>query len=149
MYLLSIIAIVLITIIMSFSFATPFTALLDPPSLLLLLIVCVPILFSAGLQKDFCNAFRIGLSKKTTFSLIAIKRAHEAVGLIIKTLLYGGILLFAISCCIILITLEDPTILGPLLSVSALCFVYAIAFILLLLPLKSILKVKIMEYMQE
>ncbi len=149
MYFISFIAIILVTIVMSFSFAAPFTTFLDLPSLLLLLIVCIPVLFSTGLQKDFCNAFRIGLSKNTTVSLTAIKRAHEAVSLMIKTLLYGSLLLFVLSCCIVLLTLEDIAYLGPNLSVSAICFVYATAFIVLLLPLKSILKVKIMEYMQE
>lgn len=149
MYFISFIAIILVTIVMTISFATPVTVFIDLPSLLLLLIICVPILFSTGLQKDFCNAFRIGLSKQTTVSLTAIKRAHEAVSLMIKTLLYGGLLLFVLSCCIVLLTLEDPAYLGANLSVAALCFVYATAFIVLLLPLKSILKVKIMEYMQE
>lgn len=147
MYFVSILAIIIVVLAMAFSM--PLIYLLDFPSLILLLVFCIPILFSAGLQKDFCRAFHIALSKKTDVSLTSIKRSSEAVSLVIKTLLCGGLFMALLQCIIVLHLMVDLTSLGPNINTSCICLIYALAFSILLLPLKSILKVRMAEYMQE
>lgn len=146
MYFVSIIAIILVTVILSFSVSIQ--SFIDLSSLLLVLLLAVPILISAGLFRDFNNAFRIALGQKKN-SLIEIKRALEAVNLMIRTFLYTGLFLFLVSMITVLHRLDTPATLGPALSVSLLCFIYGAAMVLLLLPVKAILQVRIIEFMPE
>ena len=147
MYFISIAAIILITIIASCSIS--FFAFLDMPSLLLVLLLTIPVLISSGLFKDFHNAFRIAFSKKNSNSLIKIKLAAEAVNMMIKTLLCSGTFLFLISVVTILGHFDDPSLLGPYLTTSLLCPIYACGIAILLLPIKSILQVRIIEFMPQ
>ena len=154
MYLISIIAIILLIsvgLVFSMDFSSMLTIgyLIDFPSLILLLIICIPFLVSSGLIKDFNNAFRIALSRKKNVSLNELKRAIEAVTLAIKTLLGSGFLIFLMSMLIILHALDTQESLGPKLSAALITFIYACAFALPLLPLRSILNLRIMEYMSE
>ena len=56
MYFVSIIAIVFVTAILTFSVSIQ--SFIDLPSLLLVLLLAVPILISSGLFRDFNNAFQ-------------------------------------------------------------------------------------------
>ena len=153
MYFISILAIILVTIILGSSWGfSPFfglTGFVDLPSLLIILLICIPLLISSGLLKDFNNAFRIALSKKAEYGLIEIKRAIEAVSLTIKTLLCAGTFLFAASLLQILKMFSDPAELGPHIAVSLLTLIYTLIFALMLLPIKSILNIRIIEFMPE
>ncbi len=147
MYFISIAGIILVTVIVSYSISI-FT-FLDMPSLLLVLLLTVPVLISSGLFKDFHNAFRIAFSKKNNNSLIKIKRAAEAVNMMIRALLCSGTFLFLLSLVTILGHLDDPSLLGPYLSTTFLCLIYACGIAILLLPIKSILQVRIIEFMPQ
>lgn len=153
MYFISILAIILVTVILGSSWGfSPFFGLnhfVDLPSLLIILLICIPLLISSGLFKDFNNAFRIALNKKAEYGLIEIKRAIEAVSLTIKTLLCAGIFLFAASLLQILKMLSDLTELGPTIAVALLTLIYTLIFALMLLPIKSILNIRIIEFMPE
>lgn len=146
MYFVSIIAIILVTVILSFSVSIQ--SFIDLSSLLLVLLLTVPILISAGLFRDFNNAFRIALGQKKN-SLVEIKRALEAVNLMVRTFLCTGLFLFLVSMITVLHRLDTPATLGPAISVSLLCFIYGTAMVLLLLPVKAILQVRIIEFMPE
>lgn len=153
MYFISIIAIILL-ICLSSNFFMGFSTislhyLLDFPSLIMLLIICIPFLVSSGLINDFNNAFSIALSKKKNVSLNELKRAIEAVTLTIKTLLGSGFLIFLMSMLIILHALDTPEALGPHISTALIAFIYACVFALPLLPLRSILNLRMIEYMAE
>lgn len=147
MYFVSIIAIVFVTVILTFSVSIQ--SFIDLPSLLLVLLLAVPILISSGLFRDFNNAFRIALSKKENNSLIEIKRALEVINMMIWAFLCIGLFLFLVSMITVLHMLATPESLGPSLSVSLLCFIYGTAMALLLLPIKAILQVRIIEFMPE
>ena len=153
MYLISIIAIILLIslgLVYSMGLSSMTIAyLIDFPTLILLLIVCIPFLVASGLVKDFNNAFSIALSRKKNVSLNELKRATEAVTLAIKTLLGSGFLIFLMSMITILHRLDTPESLGPHISVALIAFIYACVFALPLLPLRSILNLRIMEYMDE
>ena len=154
MYLISFIAVIL-TIVLSSTEAwvwgksSVFLYFMDFPTLILLLIICVPFLISTGLIKDFNNAFRIVLSRKKKTTLIELKRAVEAVSLTIKSLLCTGILISVMSLFMMLHTLDTPESIGPKISVCILSIIYVCVFILILLPLRSTLNLRIIEYMQE
>lgn len=145
MYFISILAIILVTVITSYSISI--YVFMDIPSLLLVLLLNIPILISSGLLKDLHNAFRIVFGKKSGYSLIEIKRAAEAVNMTIRTLLCSGAFLFLISMVTMLGHLDDPSILGPYLSAALLCPIYACGMAILLLPIKSILQVRTIEFM--
>ena len=147
MYFISILAIIAVTLIASGS-SNP-EAIIDAPSLVIVLLICIPMLISSGLLKDFNNAFRIALNRKKEAGLIEIKRAIEAIGLTIHTLFYSAFFLFAISLIAILRSLSDLASLGPNLAVAFLTCIYSLALALMLLPIKSILTVRAIEFMQQ
>lgn len=147
MYFISIIGIILVTVILTFSVSLQ--SFLDLPSLLLVLLLAIPILISSGLFKDFNNAFRIALSKKKNNSLIELKRALEVINMMIRAFLCIGLFLFLVAMITVLHMMDTPESLGPSLSVSLLCFIYGTAMALLLLPIKAILQVRIIEFMPE
>jgi len=147
MYFISIIAFILVTAVLSYSVSIQ--SFLDLPSILLVLLLGIPILISSGLFKDFNNAFRIVLSKKKNSSLIEIKRALEAINMMIRAFLCIGLFLFLVSMIVVLHMIATPTSLGPAMAVSLLCFIYGTAMALLLLPIKAILQVRIIEFMPE
>ena len=152
MYLISFIAVILTIVFCSAGLwgqSSVFRYFIDLPTLILLLIICVPFLISTGLIKDFNNAFRIVLSKKKETTLIELKRAVEAVSLTIKSILCTGFLISMMSLFTILRALDTPEALGPKASVCLLSIIYVCVFILILLPLRSALKLRIIEYMQE
>jgi len=82
---------------------------IDMPSLIILLLICIPILLASNLWKDFNNAFRIVLGKGKERTLLEIKRAVEAVNLVMKTLLYGGFFAFFFTIPIILHAVTSHT----------------------------------------
>lgn len=147
MYFVSIIAIILVTAILTFSVSIQ--SFIDLSSLLLVLLLAIPILVSSGLFRDFNNAFRIALSKKKNNSLIEIKRALEAVNLMVRAFPCISLFLFLVSMITVLHRMDTPATLGPAISVSLLCFIYGMAMALLLLPIKAILQVRIIEFMPE
>lgn len=118
----------------------------DVPTIIMFLLLFIPLLASSGLWKDFNNAFRIGIGKKKTENLLELKRAGEAVGLSIKITGAAAMFIVAIQFIQILYNLEDPYLLGPSFVVLTLAVLYGMGLIMILLPLKSILNVKIQEY---
>lgn len=118
----------------------------DVPTIIMFLLLFIPLLVSSGLWKDFNNAFRIGIGKKQTENLLELKRAGEAVGLSIKITGAAAMFIVAIQFIQILYNLKDPYLLGPSFVVLTLAVLYGMGLIMILLPLKSILNVKIQEY---
>lgn len=148
MFFLSIIGVILTTIVI-FALTGGLYAIarvMDLATLLLLLIIFIPLLVSSGLWKDFNNAFRLGIGKKKAAGLLELKRAKEAVGLSIKIIVAGTVFIMAVSAVQVLYMLESPALLGPNLAVIILSLVYGMFVVLILLPLQSILNVKIQEY---
>lgn len=149
MYLISILALVAAMIGMCFFEGLSPAWLIDTPSILLILLITIPMLLSAGLLKDFNNAFRFVVGKKKVENIKELRRSVEAVSLAIKVTLFSGVLISVIQCVVILGTLDNPEKLGPMLCVSILAVVYALGLSLLMLPLRTQLQVKIIEYLSE
>lgn len=148
MFFLSIIGVIVTTIVTVLTTGgfSGVNRVLDIITLGLLLILFVPVLVSSGLWKDFNNAFRLGIGKKKAEGLLELKRAEEAVKLGIKSIVAGTAFIMALSTVQLLYMLDDLASLGPNLSVILLSLVYGMLIVLILLPLQSILNVKIHEY---
>lgn len=157
MYFLSIIAVILASALMMCSGAmmASWTWYFDSVSLILLVLITIPIMISAGLLKDFNNAFRFATKKNTDATYTQLKRSIEAVILFRKTLIAAGAFTFLFSLVFVFVYNNMQTesvsieILLVNIAVASLSLLYALAFVIILLPLESRLKVKLQEMMHE
>ena len=90
MYLLSLVLLILLCIGWSvINMNADLINYLDPASLIMLL-VTLPVLLSAGLLRDFNNAFRLSIKRNAVCTKTELLRAAEAVTLAIKALWAAG-----------------------------------------------------------
>lgn len=151
MYILSIITVVLGTAIMSLFSGGGLTGIvsyIDLVSLVMLAIFTLPILIASHLLKDFNNAFRLSMKKNQIKSMSEIKRAIEAVDLVMKVLLGSGAFISLFLIVMILGNLDTPSTIGPQISVALLSLVYALAINLFLLPLRAVLRRRLQEFIE-
>lgn len=118
---------------------------LDPISFIFLILLALPILISAGLLKDFNNAFRLSVKRKESCGRTELLRAIEAVTLAIKALLASGIFCTVFDVIQITAT-KEGVMLAKCISVSFVTLIYAIFFSIILLPLKARLVVRLHEF---
>lgn len=152
MYILTILSIVVSTaIVLLFSPGGMgnFARFIDFYSILLLLIIVFPILLSSNLLKDFNNAFKIAFGKNSPQTLVKLRRSIEAVKLVEKTVLLASFFVFIATCIIILCGLDDLAQLGPYFSVAMLSCLYGVIVVILLLPIETKVKIKLIEFIQE
>jgi len=123
-------------------------AVLDLPSLLMILLIGISVLVAAGLWKDFVNAFRFTMGKDKKAGLSERKRSMEAVECLMKAVRYWGVFLALMNFANIYNTPDDPWVWRANLVVISLTLLYAYAVNVLLLPVRSRLSVGIIEYMQ-
>lgn len=120
--------------------------LLDPPSLVIVLLFAVPVLLKGGVWKDFVRAWRL-LKKEYTCHLSDLRRTLDVVEMMQKQVLYGGVVCVLMTLITILANLSDPASLGPNLAVAILSMLYALLIEMLLLPLQLEVKRRIIDYM--
>lgn len=120
---------------------------LDFPSLLIILVLTVPVLFRGGLWKDFLRAWKL-LKKNYTCHLSEIRRSLDAVEMMQKQLVYAGIISMLLSLVHVLGMLSDLASLGPNVAVAILTMLYAVIFEMLLLPLQMEARRRIIDYME-
>ncbi|MDD6572397.1 MAG: helix-turn-helix transcriptional regulator [Thermoflexaceae bacterium] len=123
--------------------------LFDFPSILCLFVVLIPVVLGTGTGKDLKNAISIGCSRKKTYSLIELKRAKEAVGLIMKISFLTGGLIALLEFLILLHKLNEPSQIGPLCAIILLILLYALFLAMIFLPLNVIINNRIISYMDE
>lgn len=147
MYLLSLLLLMILSIFCMFCVMNGnITYYLDPTSLLLIILITIPVLISAGLFRDFNNAFRLSAKRSTDCSRRELERAVEAVSLTIKTLWASGIFNVLFSFIHSLATNYDTVeMLPPYISVSLIPLLYSAFFVILLLPMQSRLKLRLCE----
>ena len=154
MYILAIIGVICSVVLLNLVTGEGFSNMLvyyDVISMLQLVVLIVPILAAAGLIKDFNNALKLALGKKKAESILQLKRAKEAVKLTGNICIASGVMG---TCCGIIQVFyiyrgEDLSSLLAGLGVSILTLFYSLIIYLLLLPIKSKIEIKILEYMQE
>lgn len=150
MYLLSILVFLVLCIVFMITVtgvgSTGIIYFIDMPTIVMLFLLVVPMMVSAGLLKDFNNAFRFGTKVKKSVKKVELSRALEAVSLAIKAFWTAGIFTFLVPTGSVLIKNSGNLDLSHTMSyiaVGLLPLCYASAFAIVLLPLKARLKVRL------
>lgn len=120
---------------------------IDVPTFLCILVFSLPMLLRRGMWQDFLRAFRL-LRKTYVCSLGDLKRTKQAVELIQKQVLYGGVVVMIMGIIYLLAQLNDPSMMGPSLAVAVLAVLYTAVLELLLLPLQHEVSLRIIDYME-
>lgn len=150
MYIISILALIVALVVMlSFSSSGILLYMIDLPSLIILIIITIPLLFASGLIKDFIKSFLVVHTKNKEISLIQLKKAFEAVSMAIQANFYAGGFIAIVSIIIVLKDLNSLEYLGPNLVVAILPLMYAFAINIVLISIKYKLKLKILQFTQE
>lgn len=131
---------------------------LDIPSLLLILLLVIPILISAGLIKDFRLSFKRAFLERMSVTRAELKRSMEAVMLAVRANWMAGIFSFLIDSSFIW-RLDMKELGGSLeqyihlslvnMSVAVLPLFYAVVLNLILLAVYGRLKKRCIDYMGE
>lgn len=139
MYLISTI-LFLVFLVLSVSLWSMASIYIDPPSLILILTFTIPILFASGLHRDFFKSLNLMVLKENTFSEVELKRMLQSVKLVIKTLFASGVLGTFIGTIAILSS--TPFIFAHF-AITMITLLYAIIFIIMLLPIEARIKATI------
>ena len=122
-------------------------ALLDLPSLVIILVFTVPVLIRGGVWKDFKRAFLL-LKNGYTCHLSELRRTQDVLEMLQKQVVYAGIMAMLLTFITIMRQLSDLASLGPNLAVAILTVLYATVIEMLLLPLHLEVKRQIINYME-
>lgn len=120
------------------------TYLIDMPSIILIILILVPMLLSAGLLKDLNNAFRLGVRRNVHAGKTELTRAVEAVSFTVKALWSAGIFSMILQFIIAIVNAKpsiEMAFIYTAISLLPLCYVSF--FVILLLPLKSRLDMRL------
>ncbi len=146
MYLLSLVLLILLCIGWSvINMNADLINYLDPASLIMLL-VTLPVLLSAGLLRDFNNAFRLSIKRNAVCTKTELLRAAEAVTLAIKALWAAGIVNTLLG---LISTFTTEKFIWAFVGISMISLLYAAFFSILLLPMRSRLVVRLYELPDE
>lgn len=146
MYLLSLVLLILLCIGWSvINMNADLINYLDPASLIMLL-VTLPVLLSAGLLRDFNNAFRLSIKRTAVCTKTELLRAAEAVTLAIKALWAAGIVNTLLG---LISTFTTEKFIWAFVGISMISLLYAAFFSILLLPMRSRLLVRLYELPDE
>lgn len=146
MYLLSLVLLILLCIGWSvINMNADLISYLDPASLIMLL-VTLPVLLSAGLLRDFNNAFRLSIKRTAVCTKTELLRAAEAVTLAIKALWAAGIVNTLLG---LISTFTTEKFIWAFVGISMISLLYAAFFSILLLPMRSRLLVRLYELPDE
>lgn len=146
MYLLSVLAIVLCFVFVQLVNPYSIMGFVDVTCILLLVVLVVPIMISAGLLKDLNNAIRLILGKKKETAMLELKRAKLAVDTMMKVSVCSSLFVTMVEVVVLLHNMSDPAMLGPMISLCLLSLLYAMIVSLLLLPIRAKLEQRILEY---
>ena len=145
MYLLSLVLLILLCIGWSvINMNADLINYLDPASLIML--VTLPVLLSAGLLRDFNNAFRLSIKRNAVCTKTELLRAAEAVTLAIKALWAAGIVNTLLG---LISTFTTEKFIWAFVGISMISLLYAAFFSILLLPMRSRLLVRLYELPDE
>lgn len=135
MYWIGLISFLAVLTLLAFFTGTA-VALVDIPSIVVILAISLPILLASGLQKDFFRGFRLMALQTNPFTTIELKRTLTAVKLMETAILLAGVLGSLFGCVVLLATIEDMSMLFPSMAVAMLTLVYSLVLWGLLLPVR-------------
>ena len=120
--------------------------IIDPPTLICMLALTLPVLLKEGLGKDFLRAFKL-LRKNYKCSFSELRHALDVVEMMQKQILCAGVIVSFQGLFVLLHELSDIASIGPNTSVALLAVFYTAIFELLMLPLQIEAKRRIVDYM--
>ena len=106
----------------------------DMPSLILIAVLLLILLFMCGLTKDFFRGISSFFGKNRVMDENELCRSLAAFKLVLIALPIDGLVASLISVVAIIAKLTDPSLLGPNLVVAILTLLYSLIFEVLLLP---------------
>ncbi len=127
---------------------TSLVGFLDLPSLVLILVLTLPVLFRNGLGKDFLRAFKL-LKKSYHCRLGELRRTLDAVEMMQKQIIWAALIIMVVSFIQVLAHINALQLIGPNVAVVCLSILYVSMMELLLLPLQFEVKRRIIDYMEE
>lgn len=125
--------------------------MVDPPTLLLILLSILPAVLIHGMWKDLIRAVKLQ-KKSFTCSLNEMKNAQYAVEFLQKSLLWGGGIITMIGLINLFVSIpggDYSWMLGPAMAVASIPLMYVAMLEFLLLPLEIVVKRRILEYLKE
>ena len=110
---------------------------LDTPSLLLIMVLMLILLFMCGLTKDFFRGITFFFGKRKDISFEELNHTLAAFKLVLIALPLEGFTASLIAFVAILGKLDDVSKLGPNIAVAILTLLYSLIIELLLLPIAA------------
>lgn len=123
---------------------------IDIPSMIILLLLVIPVLISAGMLRDFCASFKRAFSAQIICTRAELQRSMEAVKLARKSNYTAGIFGFLISF-VFVCKGYDPAgayVFWMNMAVAVIPVIYAMALDLIFLAVYGRLKKRYMDFMQ-
>ena len=109
----------------------------DMPSLILIAVLLLILLFMCGLTKDFFRGISFFFGKNRMMDENELCRSLAAFKLVLIALPIDGLVASLIAIVAIIAKLTDPSLLGPNLVVAILTLLYSLIFEVLLLPVAA------------
>lgn len=119
--------------------------LIDLPSLFLIVLFVVPGLVASGLWKDLLRAFSVG---RKEYSVIQLQRMVESISMTEKLAACSCCFAVIIAAVMILASVDKLELLGPNMAVVLISILYYAMIEFFLVPLKSNIKIEILEKME-
>lgn len=120
-------------------------AFIDFPSFIYVSIMTVLIMGISRKLKDFMKAFPLAMRGVTSTEIRQVKRSLLAVKTAMVTINVVGVIASLMGAVITWARLDDILSLGPNLAVATLTIVYSLATTMLLIPIYTRLKAKLIE----
>lgn len=156
MYLLSVLAfLVLCILFMVFCTGGGLGSIIyfiDMPSIITLALLVLPMMIIAGVMKDFNNAFRLGAKVKKPAKRAELLRASEAVSFVMKVFWAAGIFAFLVPTMNTFLQIPGELTVSLALkytAVGSIPLCYASMVTVILLPLRTRLKMRLNELCEE
>lgn len=107
----------------------------DMPSLVLIIVLLLILLFMCGLTKDFLRGIAFFFGKNKEMEEHQLRRTLAAFKLVLIALPIDGLIASLIAIVTILGKLNDMSALGPYVAVAVLTLLYSLVLEILLLPI--------------
>ncbi len=109
----------------------------DMPSLILITVLLLILLFMCGLTKDFFKGIAFFFGKNKEMEEAELCRSRAALKLVLIALPIDGLVASLIAIVAIIGKLTDPSALGPNIAVAILTLLYSLVLEVLLLPVAA------------
>lgn len=122
---------------------------MDAPSIVFTIAFLLLTLWGTGTMRDFISGIKIGIGIKKSYSMLDLKKAEETMQLIMKSLLIFGCTMCLMSWISMLYYMEEPSSLGPVISVGMVGILYALVISMILTPFKVRIHMLLIAYAEE